>query len=577
MTRMLPPSCPAEASRGETRMFEHIRDCPDSDNLICLHSLGIARHARKDYAEADFVLIGPDGLFCLEVKGGDLERRDGLWRIGRGDKSYTSAEGPFKQAQSARWGLVRYLDARLGRSVRTEALIGWGVVLPDIRFDWRDPEWDQDVIYDVRDTERPFTNYLARLADYFRNRADETGRSTPPRLSKSRREEYVRALRGDFDVVQSLSGLLAESERELVALSPDQHRALDYALNEKNPRLICDGPAGSGKTLIAVEAARRLAASGRSVLLLCYNKNLAHFLKLDVVKMAPAIRMATLHGFFAETIRAAGLGDLLRGGDVAASSETFDERYPEAFESACSILLDEDALPQFDVIIVDEAQDILTFPFLDCLNLVLAKGFRHGRWLIFHDSGPQSELYGRVDPTLLETLRGFGAVTVELRENFRNPKEIALEASRLGEATEPICRRTLRSPVEYRLVDHSKDEAKRLRALLLDLLKDGVSPSCVSILSWLKTAASNVAQHPPDVGKPFRRIDSHAPHDVHAFTYGTIAGFKGLENDIVILTDLPDRLDDDGIRAALYVGMTRARAKLYAFVRPAWLEARAAQ
>ncbi|MGC7532618.1 DEAD/DEAH box helicase family protein, partial [Pandoraea pneumonica] len=82
--------------------------------------------------------------------------------------------------------------------------------------------------------------------------------------------------------VQSLSGLLAESERELVALSPDQHRVLDYALNESNPRLLCDGPAGSGKTLIALEAARRLAETGRSVLLLCYNDNLAHFLKVDV-------------------------------------------------------------------------------------------------------------------------------------------------------------------------------------------------------------------------------------------------------------------------------------------------------
>ncbi|MCW3835049.1 DNA/RNA helicase domain-containing protein [Sphingomonas canadensis] len=556
-------------------MFELIRDAAGTDDLVCLHSLGIARHLRKDYAEADFVLIGSHGIFCLEVKGGDIERKDGLWRVGRGAKSYTSSEGPFKQAQSARWGLIGYLDRRLGRAVRKECLVGWGVVFPDIRFDRADPEWDQEVVYDVRDTVRSFADYAERLADYFRGRADETGRTAPARLSAARRDEFVNLLRGDFEAIRSLPGLLTESERELVALSADQHRVLDYALNENNPRLLCDGPAGSGKTLIALEAARRLAAKGRSVLLLCYNDNLAQYLKVDVAQTAPGVRMATLHGFFAETIKAAGLGDRLRGRDVAASADTFDKLYPELFESACSNLCDEGALPQFDVVIIDEAQDILTFPFLNCLDLVLAGGFRGGRWLIFHDSGPQSALYGRVEPRLLEALYGFGAVGVELRENFRNPKEVALEASKIGGVPEPICRRTLRSPVEYRRAADAKDQAKRLRALLLELIKDGVLPASVSILSWVKTSASSVVQFPPDVGKPLKPIDDRGPGDDQSFTYGTIAGFKGLENDIVILTDLPDRLDDPIIQAAIYVGMTRARTKLYAFVGDAFLEARA--
>lgn len=556
-------------------MFDRIRDCPDSDDLICLHSLGIARHDRKDYAEADFVVIGPDGVFCLEVKGGEVERKNGVWKIGSGAKFYTSSEGPFKQAQSARWGLIRYLDKALGRSIRKEAAIGWGVVLPDVRFDRADPEWDQAVIYDIRDTARPFTEYLNRLSTYVRERAEETGRGIAAKLSAQRRIEYAQILRGDFAAVQSVAGLLLESESELVNLSADQHRVLDYALSEANPRLLCDGPAGSGKTLIALEAARRLSASGRSVLLLCYNDNLAHFLKIDVAATAPGVRMSTLHGFLAETIRAGGLGDALNG--LSITSETFDRRYPELFETACSILLDEGALPQFDVIIVDEAQDILTIPFIDCLNLVLSGGFRTGRWLICYDSGPQASLYGRADPTLLQTLRSFGAFAVSLTENFRNPKQIAVEASRIAGIGEPICRRTLRSPVEYRRYAGEKDQAKRLRGLLLELLKDGVMPGSVSILSWVRSDLSTVAKYPPDVGKSFRKVEGHGRTDSEAFTYGTIAGFKGLENDVVILTDLPEHLGGEAIRSAIYVGMTRARAKLFVFVTDAWLDARAAQ
>lgn len=574
MTRMLPPICPAGVSRAEAAIFKSIRDCPNSDELVCLHSLGIARDDRKDYAEADFVLIGPEGIFCFEVKGGDVQRNDGLWRIGGDVRFYTSAEGPFKQAQNSRWGVIRCLDRGLGRSIRKEAPIGWGVILPDIVFNRSDPEWDQEVVYDIRDTAKPFTDYIARLGRYVRDRAERTGRGSLPPITSQRRDEYVRILRGDFKVVRSLAGLLVESERELAALSPDQHRALDYALNENNPRLLCDGPAGSGKTLLALEAARRLAASGKSVLLLCYNDNLAHFLRIDIAGTAPGVRMVTLHGFLSETIRSAGLRDALRG--LAPSSDTFNKRYPELFESACSVLLDQGNLPQFDVIVIDEAQDILTFPFLDCLNLVLSGGFRRGRWLIFHDSGPQTDLYDRVDPKLLETLRLFGAFSVSLKENFRNPREIALEASRIAGVAEPVCKRALRSPVDYRLVADPKEQAKRLRALLIELLRDGISPNSISILSAVKADVSCVAKFPPDVGKPFTRIERNGPMDPQAFSYGTVAGFKGLENDVVILTDLPNALDDEYARAVLYVGMTRARTKLYVFVGDAWLESRAA-
>ena len=66
-------------------------------------------------------------------------------------------------------------------------------------------------------------------------------------------------IRGDFDAVPSLGGLISESVRELVSLSPDQFKVLDFALNQNNPRIICDGSAGTGKTLIALEAAGRFA------------------------------------------------------------------------------------------------------------------------------------------------------------------------------------------------------------------------------------------------------------------------------------------------------------------------------
>jgi hypothetical protein len=576
MTRMLPATFPEATTSSEAEMFRLIRDAPGSDEFVCFHSLGIARHRRKDYAEADFVVLAPAGLFCIEVKGGEVHRHDGLWQIGWPGKSYVSVEGPFKQAQGARWALIDYLSDRLGRNMRNHAIVGWGVAFPDIQFDRQDPEWDLEVVFDQRDKCRSFAAYIERLARYFQSRGAETGRAVAPALKPSDRAEIVDALRGNFHVVPSLRGLLLESERELVALSEDQHRVLDLALNDSNPRLICEGGPGTGKSLIAVEAARRLARSGKKVLLLCFNDNLGEHLRLDLAETDPRIRVSTVHSFLGETINRGGFGEELRSARRDGTDHhLFDEAYPRLFETACAALLEESELPQYDVLIVDETQDVLNGPIMSCLDLILNGGFAAGRWLIFHDPGLQSAIYNRADSRVLDRLKSFGAACFQLSENFRNPKAVVTEACVTTQTAVPVCRRSLVSPVDYRIVLNERDQAKKLRALLLELMREGISPEQVTILSPKRARESCAITFPPDVGKPMHVLDGQSGRrPAGAFSVASIAGFKGLENDVIILTDLPPEFISERTRADLYVGMTRARTKLFAMVPQSFLDAR---
>lgn len=71
MACMLPHFPPKRITASEAETFRLVRDAPESDHWICLHSLGLARHRRKEYAEADFVIIAPACVFCIEVKGGE--------------------------------------------------------------------------------------------------------------------------------------------------------------------------------------------------------------------------------------------------------------------------------------------------------------------------------------------------------------------------------------------------------------------------------------------------------------------------------------------------------------------------
>ena len=63
------------------------------------------------------------------------------------------------------------------------------------------------------------------------------------------------------------------------------------------------GVAGSGKTLIAAEKARRLAAQGFDVLLTCFNRPLAEHLA-GTIGRTPGVTVSTFHGLAAAHMQA---------------------------------------------------------------------------------------------------------------------------------------------------------------------------------------------------------------------------------------------------------------------------------
>ncbi len=551
------------ATGSERQIFDIIRDAPNTESYSCFHSLGIARHERKEYAESDFVLLGPRGMFCIEVKGGVVKRENGIWKIGSGVRSYTSTEGPFAQSQSARWALKTWLEATCGLPVWKDMLVGWGVAFPNIIFDERDPSWDVDVIYDLRDTEVPFLAYLNRLENYFTDRKRLTGKRVPLPMSSNRVKEYSAALRPDFDVGLTLRGLMIESRREIESLSTDQYRVLDYTLDEHNPRLLCAGGPGTGKTIVALEASRRLSKRGLQVLHLCYNRALADVLDRQMQAEGAKFRVETPHGFLGRIITQAGMRGELSGISEADSPNTlYETGYPRVFEDACTELLEEGVLPQYDVLVIDEAQDVLTKDFLTCLGLVLGGGIENGRWTLFLDPDMQSNVYNRFDAELVETMQGYNSISTTLFENFRNPERVVREAYALVRKTPPHCRRKIDSRVEFKPVTGERDAGRKLRALLVELIRDGIQPVDIALLSFRKKGDRLFDRYPPDVGKPLvPAVEAGQAQD--AFVAATVSGYKGLESEIVILTDLPDNFEDAWTISLLLVALTRTRTKAF--------------
>ena len=143
-----------------------------------------------------------------------------------------------------------------------------------------------------------------------------------------------------------------------------------------------EGGAGTGKTMIAVEFARREAARGKKVGIFCYNKLLGRQIKHSVSDNS-AITAANLHKFMRDLIVSSDLKEeFLDQEKGVPSDDLYDEIYP--FYAAMAVREKFDFEP-FDTLIVDEAQDLISPENLDFFDEILRGGLNGGKWAMFAD------------------------------------------------------------------------------------------------------------------------------------------------------------------------------------------------
>ncbi|MCP5189186.1 MAG: PhoH family protein [Pseudomonadales bacterium] len=98
-----------------------------------------------------------------------------------------------------------------------------------------------------------------------------------PAASTSELKALQQFLRPDFEAVVPLHVSVHDVEARIVRLTEDQLRWVDAI--EVNPRVICSGGAGTGKTMLALELARRWCAAGMKTVLACHSPWLKRYLE----------------------------------------------------------------------------------------------------------------------------------------------------------------------------------------------------------------------------------------------------------------------------------------------------------
>ena len=506
--------------------------------------------APNPWAEIDFLLIGPEGVFCLEVKGGRVARIEGEWHFtNAADQATIKNEGPFQQVRTAQAALRAYLLEQMPQIY--DVAFGHGVAFPHI--EWREtgPDMPPEIVFDASDNAPRFSAYKRRLTNYWHQKLEEVSGHERRHLSERERREIVAHLRGDFDLRPSLQSALGLASAELIRLTDEQF-GITQALQD-NPRVWIRGGAGTGKTLLALGEARRLAEAGQRVFLCCYNKALGARLQDAVAAMGAVgenISAGHFDGFVVQTVRAANLHHRLPD---AQAQDLFNVFYPELCLEALEQLK---MRGRYDAVIVDEAQDLLAPPQLDVLEALLRGGLKEGRWRLFYD--PFQNLFGRHTPRGIETIKACQPAQFRLSINCRNTAPIAVATGLLcGQKTEDAP--TSGPAVEWLWHDgNAANQAKAVVSQIARWLGEGIAPEEIVVLGPRRRENSCLSQTQSCGAFPLQSDANSAQRHVR---YATIQSFKGLEAQVVVLCDLHD-LTDEQTQSAVYVGATRAQTLL---------------
>lgn len=482
-----------------------------------LHSLNLPTHEYKLTSELDFVLVLDEMVLVIEVKGASVSCNKGVWTYSdRSGHHRQDREGPFKQVTSGMYALRDRLRQRLGAAV-DDVMFGFLVVTPDVDLALSSFEWDAPTYCGRGQFARDFPKAVSGAAAYWRGRQPE---KLP--IRKELQAKLLQELRPSFDRSPLLDERANTLDTAFVRLTDEQFLRLD--LISEAPRVVCSGGAGTGKTFLAFEVARRQALTERSVLFTCRSPILTSFARSSLAGTGVAVHAST---------------------DIPAGAV-------------------------FDTVVIDEAQDLMNFEALERLESAIDGGWSDGRWVMFMDQNRQAHLYGDFDPDALQYVQSFGPVPAVLRTNCRNTREIAFQTRAMTGADTGVAAAGAGPQVEFVTIADADAETAALEAHLRALREQEVSVGHVTIVSMRGDWGTSAARGLRAARKgTLRMLDQHtaARWPSSELTWASAVDMKGLENRFVCAIDI-DSLESDEDIDLLYVTLSRPRAGLWIATTP---------
>ena len=622
MAIMFPRDIHPDAPHSERVIFDVLKRSAISRDWVVYHSEYLENPKNPSRPrEIDFVILIPAHftVICLESKGGRYETIEAgrKWRSLSNPNTILDPAPPEKARQDMYKLQETLRNTRFdGRRVLSdESLISYGcaVALPHGDFPEGARQPRQALILQGSDISvRNPDRTVRKLADYaelagrrVRERTDRPGNRALRLLDKALTQwdnlrnylEYDVVITRDLRTIRSRS--LETLRPQLLRLTEEQIVSLDAP--DLNEYCVIDGAAGTGKTVLALELARRRCEDdGKRVALMCNNPVLSQrfdrWARTLSDENGGSVAAGTpitlpLHAFDGDSVLgerhmrrmadASGLEDSLKGSQA-------DSRWRNFTDETLADLPDGGS---FDYLVVDEAQNLTDDAFLDLMDGLLVGGLADGNWTMFGDFTNQNLVSPDIPTDGRQTLRerGLRPANSRMRTNCRNTEEIALETARYSRVAVDTMSGVYGPEV---LAPQYFDTNEELGDILESWIKtwrgNRIQASQITLLS---TCAEDEFRFDTDReydGLKLVNVREDAATDIWdiekalvvsggtaagAIRYSDVYDFQGLESDVVVLVlprpegralvagELPWR-NEDHLRRVLYTGMSRAKAML---------------
>lgn len=546
MAKMIPSEIGYYEKRsGENLMYDALSKLPD--NYYVFHSYKVVSLFGNSIneCEADFLIFNPNyGCLIIEAKNGHVYRdEDGQWHYGNGEKmndpfnqactemhmiidklkSDTDGTKYFPLVSKCKFLFAVWFPSYSAKEINENnfgANINKKLIIPKEALNEPKPYIEQimaemqklHVIYKEPEIIEDASNYKHKLnkdesADLFKNVLCPSFDIITNRIKEYQEETYSKLLDEQYIILEFLSG------QKSAAIS---------------------GSAGTGKTYVALERARRLSRKGQKILFLCYNNNLKNYLE-DNYKI-DNVDYFTIDGF------------------ACKMCKTSSANYYKLREVLENLIIQETF--EYQHIIVDEGQDfgINEIESSGVLDLLADYGTNHdgSSFFIFYDKNQLVNGSKRL-PTYLQNVDS----KLTLYKNCRNTKKIADTAYSLINVTPQIYDGALKGEEPIFIFYSNLNELRKgVDKIISRLVKDEVSDRVV--LSCKGLEFESLYDYVD--AKGYYKLEEGYKTKLYS-----VSTFKGLEADNVILIDVnKDCFREDNV--SFYVGASRAKKNLFVFV-----------
>ncbi len=515
-------------SQGEQEIFNALKEL--EDKCYVFHSVRwLGSHnpqVRAVQGEADFAIFHPEhGLLVIEVKSGLIRCSGRCWyQTNRATGVEYEIQDPEAQANRSRFEFIERLRDRLPKG--ETCFVGHAVWFPSGQFNKNTLplNYPESIVLDIDALFKP-KEAITKVYEWWSNKSPISHK-----LSATGVQKVLELIAPTFSVIPSLRASFEKRDRQFIQMTRQQASILDFL--EEQDSAVITGAAGTGKTVIGLEKARRLTEQGENVLFLCFNSALRNFLQTK-----HGLRVADFHTFHS-----------LARKFIGNNYQSFKELEIQFLDW----LSDSQNFWHYHHLIIDEGQDFES----EWLEWLIER--TEGCNYVFYD---KNQLIFRKElPSWIEK----APCKLVLNKNCRNTLQISRTAYRFvklssGNSDELVQGSKTRL---YECSDFSDVPKILSRLVKLLIEQNAVQLQDIAILTMqteeksLLTGVHSICSIPIS---PFFEIGK--------ICFTSVRKFKGMEAKVIFLIDisLQEFLDNEFLQR-LYIGCSRATHELHIFL-----------